>query len=159
MGNIAGGWRNFNVLTLDPGSAVTYVITRTSAEPLSIQSREAPNKPQLIVEYTMPITTPMSVCSPRGCVESKPWIYTNSWSIVVADFNGDGREDHLVARHVEGDQIYLQQPDGSFSPGFPLPPRDRHGCAAGDINSDGRIDLFCALGAGGGEGFKRDELG
>jgi hypothetical protein len=125
---------------------------------VGIQSRESASKPQLLVEYTFPITTSTSVCSATGCVESKPWIYTNSFATVVADFNGDGREDHLVERHVEKDQIYLQQPDGSFAPGFLFPGADRHTCAAGRINADQMIDLFCSIGAGGGEGVKRDEL-
>jgi hypothetical protein len=52
----------------------------------------------------------------------------------------------------------LQQPDGSFAPGFALPAGDRHGCAAADVNADGRTDLYCMLGADGGEGAKQNEL-
>jgi hypothetical protein len=43
-------------------------------------------------------------------------------------------------------------------PGFTFPVRDRHGCTAGDINRDGRVDLHCGIGAGSGEGTKQDEL-
>jgi hypothetical protein len=155
---IAAGWNSFSLPLFDPGSPATYVVTRASAEALSVQSRESLNRPELIVEYTMPSTAPTTVCSPAGCFESRPWIYTMSWATTVADFNGDGRDDHLVGRHTEQSGIQLQQPDGSFAPGFLFPLMDRHGCAAGDINRDGRIDLFCAIGAGGGEDTKQDEV-
>jgi hypothetical protein len=155
---IAAGWNSFSVLPFDPSRPATYVLTRASADALSLQSRESLNKPELIVEYTFPSTKPTSVCSSAGCFESKPWIYTMSQQTTVADFNGDGLEDHLVGRQLEPSQIELQQADGSFAPGFLLPVRDRHGCAAGDINRDGRVDLYCALGAGSGEGTKQDEV-
>jgi hypothetical protein len=92
-----------------------------------------------------------------------------SWGVLVADFNNDGRDDQLVMRHSGAeDQIQLQQPDGTFRPydrAIPgglqvghFPSADRHGCAAGDVNADGRTDLYCMLGGDGGEGVKSNEL-
>ena len=36
--------------------------------------------------------------------------------------------------------------------------RDRHGCAAGDVDADGRTDLFCSIGANRGTNMTSDEL-
>jgi hypothetical protein len=156
VGPVREGWNDYSVpLT---GASVTYVITRSSGESVAAQSRENLNKPELVVEYTIPSTTPTSACYALGCLESRPGIYTQSLATTVADFNGDGRDDRLVGTHGYDDRIELQQPDGSFAPGFQLPLADRFGCAAGDVNLDSRVDLFCMTGAGGGEGTKQNEL-
>jgi hypothetical protein len=42
--------------------------------------------------------------------------------------------------------------------GVTFPNVDRHSCAAGDANGDGRLDLFCAVGALHGAGVKTNEL-
>jgi hypothetical protein len=157
----AGGWKDMTVLPLDLfGNPTTYILTRPAdvTETVGVESKESAYPPQLIVEYTTPATTPTTVCSAIGCFASTPSIYTMSWSTTVADFNGDGREDYDVVRQQEQDRLQLQQPDGSFAPGFVFPLKDRHSCTAGDVNLDGRIDLECAIGAGGGEGTKQDEL-
>ncbi|MCF8159888.1 MAG: VCBS repeat-containing protein [Polaromonas sp.] len=78
------------------------------------------------------------------------------WSrggVVVADFNGDGRDDLAVAAtyiagppphpgHVE---IYLQSAVGAFDAPvrYPIGP-DPWGMSAGDVNGDGHADLVIA---------------
>jgi hypothetical protein len=159
-GVITPGWNNISAPFLVPDKTITYVLTRPDIPPATIDSKESPNSPKLVVEYELPSTTPTSVCSAIGCIESTPWIVTNTWALVVADFNGDGLEDRFVGRHGTDEQIYLQRPDGSFEPGFQFRNADRHGCAAGDVNGDGRTDMYCERGADGGEGLgqKKNEL-
>jgi VCBS repeat protein len=159
--SITAGYNNLSVPLLRPGTPITYILTRAAAEGAQIQAREGASKPELVVEYEVPGTASSSACSPIGCLESLPWVTTMSWGIVVEDFNRDGRDDFLVTRHESNqDQLQLQQADGSFAPGFHLDNGDRHGCTAGDVNGDGRPDIYCMLGADGGEGLglKRDEL-
>jgi hypothetical protein len=164
-GVITPGPNSISAPFITPGNSITYVLTRQAAESATIGSRESSHSPKLVVEYALPSATPSSVCSAIGCIESTPWIVTNTWALVVADFNGDGREDHFVGRHgggpqVGNEQIYLQQSDGSFAPGFQFPIADRHGCATGDVNGDGKTDMYCERGADGGEdlGQKHNEL-
>jgi hypothetical protein len=155
---IVAGWNSISVPLLAPRTGVTYVITRGSSEIVSARSREAANKPQLVVEYAVPDVASISIPVPGGRIESKPLEWATSWGSTVADFNGDGRGDFLVGHHGRREQIQIQRADGSFAPSFALPSADRHGCTAGDVNGDGRTDLYCMLGSEGGEGVKQNEL-
>jgi FG-GAP-like repeat/ASPIC and UnbV len=86
----------------------------------------------------------------------------HSWGSVWGDADGDGDSDLLYNRH--GDPPVFFRNDGigafewiadAFVTGEPM---DRHGCAWGEANGDGRPDLFCAQGAQGGEGQGVKEL-
>lgn len=84
-----------------------------------------------------------------------------TWGLTVADFDGDGDDDFLLAGHGGAlrDRIYLY--DGEhYRPAayeFPRAP-DRHGCAAADLNGDKRPDVYCTAGAERGEGENANEL-
>jgi hypothetical protein len=84
------------------------------------------------------------------------------WGLTVADFDGDGDDDFLAAGHGRGaiDRIFYYGPDGRYTPDeFTLPGApDRHGCAAGDVNGDGRLDIYCTAGADRGGGAHANEL-
>jgi hypothetical protein len=83
-----------------------------------------------------------------------------SWGTSVADINGDGWPDVLLNRHTQPPALYVGGPTGfSEATGITWPaPMDRHNCAWGEANGDGRPDLLCVQGAGGGEGDGPNEL-
>lgn len=83
----------------------------------------------------------------------------HSYGAVRADFDGDGWPDLFIGRHSEPGRLLLNR-GGRFerAPGVSIPDRDRHGCAAADVDDDGRIDLYCAIGASKGVALKANEL-
>jgi hypothetical protein len=78
---------------------------------------------------------------------------------VRADFDDDGWPDLFIGRHSEPGRMLLND-RGRFddAPGFAMPDRDRHGCDAADVDADGRLDLYCAIGASKGSALKANEL-
>ena len=85
---------------------------------------------------------------------------THTWGATVVDFDGDGREDVLIAPHKKASpppRLY-HNVGGRFErvPAGRLPAvkKDRHDCDWGDVNQDGRLDLYCSV--GGGKGTKRN---
>lgn len=82
--------------------------------------------------------------------------------IPVFDANGDGHRDLLLNGHnQERWWLMLGRPDGTFakSDGIPFRKHDLHGCVAEDFASlsggpDGKVDLFCHVGANAGRGTK-----
>ena len=81
---------------------------------------------------------------------------------VIADFNGDGRDDVFIAAHgmdrkpFPGEQnvLLMSQPNGSHKDvsltHLPLLDDMAHGVAAGDVDGDGDVDLFIVTNGGGG---------
>jgi len=101
------------------------------------------------------MTMALSACGGGGG-SSGDVIIPPFWSrggIVVADFNGDGRDDLAVAAtYIAGPpphpgyvEIYLQSAVGVFDAPvrYPIGP-DPWGMSAGDVNGDGHLDLVIA---------------
>ena len=84
---------------------------------------------------------------------------TISYGATVLDVDGDGWDDLLLSRHTERGRL-LRNRHGIFvaAAGDPLSAIDRHGCAAADIDRDGRVDAYCAVGAARGSKLKNNEL-
>jgi hypothetical protein len=87
---------------------------------------------------------------------------TKDWHALVGDFDHRNGLDVVVTRHYADQRlggIYYSNGSGGWTLGFAFPGGDRHGCASGDVNGDGRLDLFCEIGADHGTApAKADEL-
>ena len=87
------------------------------------------------------------------------WLeYSKGWSSVVADFDRDGHDEVYNTGHDRDDRIWYWTPTGYIPGPHIMPYVDRHACVAADVNQDGLLDLYCAIGADKGTGDKLNEL-
>jgi VCBS repeat protein len=95
---------------------------------------------------------------------------TETWGALWADYDGNGYPDLFIGRH-EGPPDLLSNDRGRYSrvdADFVRPPGyrpmdqdkrvDRHSCAWGEANGDGRPDLYCTVGANRGTGVGPNQL-
>jgi len=80
------------------------------------------------------------------------------WGMVVADFDNDGHDDIFNCGHDANDRIWYWTAGGYQPSSFVFANSDRHDCDAADVNGDGLLDLFCAVGAQEGHGTGWNEL-
>jgi FG-GAP-like repeat len=111
---------------------------------------------------TPPPKTPIPVsitdqAAAAGIAGSPDW----SFSAAVADFTGDGWPDLFISHHWHPGNLYLNNKDGTFTAAdvsFFNSILDRHDCQAADFNRDGRMDMFCSVGADRGTALKCNGL-
>ena len=85
-----------------------------------------------------------------------------SWGSSWGDFDGDVDLDLFENRHVGNASLWVNQ-GGTFSRShqnsmFNAVRMDRHGCAWGEADGDGRADLYCTQGANKGHGRGSNQL-
>ncbi|MCA1694901.1 MAG: VCBS repeat-containing protein [Actinobacteria bacterium] len=123
------------------------VSVATLAGALLIPTGVAPASAQ-----TVPQLGPVDVARQAGVYR-----YMRSWSVNVADVNNDGNPDMFVPEHdpessqrgenIPNPHMFMGSSTGHFTDrGWPGPVSDRHDCTWGDVNNDGRPDMFCAVG-------------
>ncbi len=85
---------------------------------------------------------------------------SKSWSTNVGDYDADGDPDLMYVLHNEMPSKLYRNDGGVFTEvyGGTFKQQDRHDCAWGDANVDGRLDLYCSLGASSGTGTSLKEL-
>ncbi len=82
---------------------------------------------------------------------------TRTFGALVFDYNDDGWPDIFLGRHdaqaflYRNDHGHFVRDDATLFAGNV----DRHLCAAGDVNGDGRLDFFCVVGGDSGNGPKQ----
>jgi hypothetical protein len=83
---------------------------------------------------------------------------SKAWGSAVADFNNDGHDDIFVTGHDTDDRIWYWTPGGYKPSEQILVWVDRHDCQPADFNRDGRMDMYCAVGAERGTGVGPKEV-
>lgn len=87
---------------------------------------------------------------------------SHTWEAEVGNYNKDRWKDVLIVPHYEGPARLYRNDNGHFTQVDTGPDtfkkKDRHDCSWGDVNRDGRKDIFCTVGGGRGVGLKSKEL-
>lgn len=83
---------------------------------------------------------------------------SRAWGLVVADFDNDGHDDLFISGHDTNDRIWYWTASGHVAGAQVFPYTDRHDCDAADVDRNGRLDLYCAVGARHGLGVGNNEL-
>jgi hypothetical protein len=97
------------------------------------------------VSFTQPACIPQLPGSPSAIVGPTSPYPTTAWSVLVADFNSDGHSDAAVVhRTVAMDEVSILRGAGNgrfHPPTYYYIGPDISGLAAGDLDTDGDIDL------------------
>ena len=65
----------------------------------------------------------------------------SAYSVVIADFNGDGRNDIAVGKNSAGIRVFTQDSNGGFTNFTDYPTSYANSICTGDFNNDGLADL------------------
>ena len=109
---------------------------------------------------------PEAVADAPGAITTTPLVAWQRpiWGASRADFNNDGFTDIFLGGHdgnnqEQPDTIYYGSASGFKQSAFGFPHgKDRHHCAALDVNEDEYPDLYCTVGVGRGTKTNANEL-
>jgi hypothetical protein len=116
-----------------------------------------PNPPPPTPPPAPPVPVTITDQAAAAGISGTDW----SFSAAVADFNGDGWPDLFISHHWHPAGLWLNNHDGTFSPAdvsFFSSILDRHDCLPADFNQNGRMDIFCSVGADRGTALKCNGL-
>lgn len=137
-----------------PAAAVTESRRAVTA----IDTRRAPGSTSRSPDENLAAT--VEVVAEDRAAEAGIYELTKSRGAVILDLDNDGWPDIFLGRHQEPARLYRNDGTGHFSEidvgNFGQ--HDRHGCAAVDVNRDGRPDIYCVVGANKGTDIKDNEL-
>jgi FG-GAP-like repeat len=146
-----GGDFRQTVTGLTPGTRYVYRLAGTwcsGTKPIYLDSNGTVNGTSYSSFDTLRLIA-RDVASEAGIARDVSTIDENC----VFDYDGDGVRDLFLSVHdVQPWQLFKGNPDGTFVETnvgtFPSGRLyDRHGCATGDFNGDGRPDIYVSLGA------------
>lgn len=140
----------------------SMVLTACQADPVPRPQRTAAIPQAATGTGAQPAADPADVTVTDRAVEAG--LYdgnpVRTYDSVPYDYDGDGLVDVLINPHNErgGLRLYRNEGGGRFrhvlqgqfvsrSPATGYITNDRHGCDWADVDTDGRTDLFCAMGA------------
>lgn len=135
--------------------------------PEGIGFLQAPTGPSSIAIESSISTTPQSrvdtaepVMAVDMAVTAGISEFTRTYGAVVADFDNNGAPDIFLGRHLDAPRLYINDNNGHFTETNEgnFVGKDRHECAAADVNQDGLMDIFCSFGAMVGTATKLERL-
>ncbi len=82
----------------------------------------------------------------------------HTYGAVIADFDGDGRQDIFLSGHADKAHLYLDRGTAYEQRSTDFGEGDRHDCAASDVDSSGLPDLYCTFGGARGTSVRGNQL-
>jgi hypothetical protein len=87
---------------------------------------------------------------------------SHTWEAEAGNYDDDRWKDVLIVPHYEGPARLYRNKRGKFTQvntgDGTFPKNDRHDCTWGDVQRDGRRDIFCTIGGERGKGLRPKEL-
>ena len=148
------------------GRAASLVVSSAlAAGAIACTGQGAPQTPPSIqtdsaaAGSASPIISFVDGTVPRGLTHQR----TITWGSTWVDHDGDGDFDLLANRHWHRPRFFINRAGNyAVSNEMFFSGRkkffDRHSCAWGEANGDGKVDLYCGSGALKGEGFGANQL-
>jgi Bacterial Ig-like domain (group 3)/FG-GAP-like repeat len=152
-GGCSGGGKVSVLLAKSNGrgfqEAVVYDSGGQWCSSVAVADLTGDGKPDLVVTNSLGKSGgPVGVLLGNGDGTFRPAIMYGSGgradSVVIADVNGDGKPDLIVAVDTTHVEVFLGNGDGTFQSGVPYDASGARSVAVADLNHDGKLDLVVA---------------